>query len=177
MSDTAGRLARLRELANKTTTPNYGREHIERLLEQETSSPDITCPRFAGVCEHAGDRLIIVGNDPHALVRELHNLALDDPPHEPQMIVDLDSDTCHQAHRTLHLRFRPELPGLIEGTIVELPPGSRSALKLILEVAEANNDEGNAELTEAIEIGDLILERIRQTLHEGAGQHPGPPAV
>ncbi len=56
------------------------------------------------------------------------------------------------------LRFRPELPGLRE-PMIALPSGTRSALRLLLNVAEENGED-NEELVEAIEIGDEILTRL-----------------
>jgi hypothetical protein len=169
------RLTRLRELARNTD--DGGLEEIKHLLEQEPDNPDVSCPRFAGIAENLGLRPIVIDDDPQTLSCRLCDLALDEVAHQPEAIIDLDTDTRHDAHRTIHLRFRPELPGAPGEPLVSLPFGSRSALRLILEVAEANNDEDNQALREAIALGDLILQRIPAPLRRRRLAPLRPPAV
>jgi hypothetical protein len=114
MTEMTLRLARLRQIANTTTTPDYGRGHIAYLLEQECDALDVTCPRYAGIAENCGDRTIVVADNPAALVEELCELALAEVSHQPEAIIDLDTEVRHEADRTMTLRFRPELPGLRE---------------------------------------------------------------
>ncbi len=168
MADTARRLARLRELANTRTTPEYGRDRIAPLLDQEPGSADVSCPRFAGVCEHCGDRTILVDDDPGALADQLIELALSEVPHQPEAIVDLDTATRRDARPTLTLRFDPALPGAPHEPLVKTPPGMRFALRLLLDVAEENCEE-HPELAEAIEVGDRLLQRIPSLA--GSGTH------
>lgn len=160
MPEMAQRLARLRELASTTTTPCHGREQIEQLLAQEPGNPDVTCPRFASVSEHAGDRLVLTADDPATLVDALIELALGEVPYQPEAVIDLDTSTRHEAHRALALRFCPALPGAPATHVVKVAPGIRSALQLLLDVADENS-AGNQELIEAVHVGDGLLQQLR----------------
>jgi hypothetical protein len=159
MPDFAFRLARLRELANKTSTPEYGREAIAGLLAQEPGNAAATCPRYAAIAEHAGDRSIIVSDDLGELITELCNGAADAISRQPEAIVDLDTGTRHEAERAMRLTFRPPLPLGVFQPVVEVERGTRPALRLLLDVAEEHRGD-NQELAEAIAIGDRLFSNL-----------------
>lgn len=160
MPDMPQRLARLRAIAKDTD--EAAREEIEHLLGQTPASPDVHCPRFAGIAEIFDLKLIIADEDPLVVATRLCSLATAEVPHQPDAIIDLDTGERHHAHRTMHLSFRPPLPGVPQEPVVALPVGTRSALRLLLEIAEEHSSNDKDELREAIAIGDELLARIRR---------------
>jgi hypothetical protein len=157
------RLARLRQLAETHTTQSYGRGDIEELLEQPTNDPEaIECPRYVAITEHADERTLFCDDSPRELLATLSELASSEIRERPEAIIDLDTNTRHEATNTVVITFAPDLPD--EGTLqpVALGPGERGALRLLLDVAE-EHQEGNREVREAIQSGERLLARALRT--------------
>jgi hypothetical protein len=164
----AVRLDRLRQIASTTTTSDYGRDHIQRLLDQETAASDVQCPRWVALAEHAGDRRLVCGDDPGALVLELQAWSVDEVPHRAEAIIDLENGTRYAAASSTIVTFTPPLPDGGEERLVAMNHGHCGALKLAARILETHGEErqdgesedeaaAHAEYTAAAhELGDLL---------------------
>lgn len=161
------RLQRLRALATTTTTSEWGRGRVRELLEQEPDAPGAQCPRFAALAEHAGERMLLCGDDPAAIAAEL---AVGELPHSAEAVIDLDTGTRHAASTRASVTFTPPLPGSTprppgEPRQATLTYGHRGALKLAAEiVAEHAREAGeHAELNDTVRWLEDLLEQWETT--------------
>ena len=149
----AQRLARLRELANTTTTPNHGPEQIAALLEQEPGAPEVTCPRLVALAEHAGERMLICEETPAALLETLQDWCTGDPPHRPEATIDLDTRT----RLTTAIAFTPPLPADGRARLFKITGAQRAALKLAANVTQEHGEDGTVDLAQATKVIDVLL--------------------
>ena len=160
-TDYQQRLARLRELAETHTTESSGRGDIEELLEQPTNDPEaIECPRYVAITEHADERTLFCDDSTRELLTTLSELASGEIRERPEAIIDLDTNTHHEATNTILITLTPELPGRAQEHLVCFSGGERSALRLLCDVAEEHAD-GNLQLAEAIAITDALIQHSR----------------
>jgi hypothetical protein len=170
MPDRQRRFARLRELADKHASPGGGRGDIEDILNQDPADPDdIECPRFVAISEFSNERTLFCDDSLDELIATLTELAFAEVRERPEAIVDLDTETRHEATNTVVITFTPQLPGREQECFVRFIGGERSALRLLCEVAEEHAD-GNVELAEAIAIADALLARAYPTGKRTGGE-------
>ena len=151
------RLQRLRDLATTTTTSEWGRERVQALLDQEPDAADAHCSRFAALAEHAGERMLLCGDEPATIAAELAELTVGELPHSAEAVIDLDSGTRHAATTRASVAFTPQLPGSTQrlhgdSRQATLTYGHRGALKLAADiVAELAREPGeHEELTDTV---------------------------
>jgi hypothetical protein len=93
------RLRRLQALVDRRADPTWGREEINRVLEQAT------CPRYAGIIAESGDECVVVAETADELADEMAAHADSEIPIVPVELIDLDTGESRIACRTTRVSF------------------------------------------------------------------------